>query len=175
MIDYGYGVSLAPLKESNLELYRTWRNSDIRFSFRQTGLLSEADHLAWWEILKKNPSIKMFEVIYQTKCIGVCGLTSIDFINRRAEISSYIGGDFDKEKEAVLTLCAFGFLELGLNRIWAEVMEFSDKTKLFETLCFDLEGKRHEHYFKCGRFFNSYLYSVSNREFISSFKPKTTI
>ena len=57
--------------------------------------------------------------------IGVCGLTYIDWKNKHAEISCYINSvNWQKTKEAkdtIHTILKYGFGELNLHRIWAEI------------------------------------------------------
>ena len=102
------------------------------------------------------------------RLLGVCGLTSIDLINRRAEFSLYIeprqhGNSYGKK--ALKTLCKFGFEDLGLNSIWGESFEGNHAASIFESLGFKHEGLRRAFYFKKGKFIGANLYSLLKSEF----------
>jgi RimJ/RimL family protein N-acetyltransferase len=167
MINYGYGVMLDNLDLATYALY--WRN-DTRYNkfFRQTGLISDADHKKWIESLQGNNSIKMFSVIkgdgkFRT-CIGVCGLTSIDYVHSKAEISCYTENwDCTTEDAAIKTIVDFGFKTLNLHRLWTETL----KTHLchldsLRSLGFCEEGVLKDAYFKNGEYIDSVIHSLIN-------------
>jgi ribosomal-protein-alanine N-acetyltransferase len=109
-----------------------------------------------------------FDNHLELACLGVCGLTSMDLINRRAEFSLYIGPEFQGQgfgKNALKTLLAHGFRNYGLNRIWGESFEGNPAIAMFESLGFEPEGIRKEFYFKGGKFIDAYLFSISNLVF----------
>jgi hypothetical protein len=102
----------------------------------------------------------------QTPLVGVCGLTSIDWVNRRAEFSLYIDPDRQKDglgKAALQTLLHHGFMTLGLNCIWGETFDLNPAAKLFEGLGFIKEGSRRDFYYRDGRFIDAHLYSLLRR------------
>jgi RimJ/RimL family protein N-acetyltransferase len=93
MIDFNLGVKLDAISEDELDQMRLWRNErSVNKWCRQTGLISPLSQKEWYVRQNADPSINMFIVkkLIGTP-IGVCGLTSIDFFNRRAEFSLYIG------------------------------------------------------------------------------------
>lgn len=170
MIGYGFGVSLRALYDDDAEKLRTWRNDDrIRQHCRQCGLLSERDQRRWMESQNDDKTIRMFGVVDSHDILlGVCGLTSIDLINRRAEFSLYIA-PFDHKKgygrSALRTLCKFGFDELGLNLIWGESFETNGGMAMFRQIGFVKEGVRRKFYFKGGKFIDAHLFSLLKNEF----------
>lgn len=154
---------LRPVRSLDLKLLRSWRNNDkIRNWCRQVGWISEIDQEAWYKRQNDDPTIKMF-VIEDKGARGVCGLTDIDLINRRAEFSLYIGPEAQGRgfaKEALRQLFDFGFKELGLHVIWGETFDGNPASKLFEKIGMKKEGTRRGFYFKNGKHIDAHLYSI---------------
>jgi ribosomal-protein-alanine N-acetyltransferase len=171
MIDHGFGVTLRTLDQSDMIELRDWRNElKIRQWCRQVGLISDLDQEKWFKSQNDDPTIRMFGILdpYKTLC-GVCGLTSIDLINRRAEFSLYIAPDAHGRglgRAALRTLCLFGFLELGLNIIWGESFEKNKAVEIFKAVGFSHEGVRRDFYFKDGRFISADLWSLRHKELL---------
>lgn len=168
MIDFGHGITLAPLDSGHLARIRLWRNDErIRTWCRQYDLISEQAHSEWFERQAKDPTIRMY-AIYDNGIVGVCGLTSIDQVNRRAEFSLYIDpgrhGNGLGER-ALKTLLHHGFYNLGLNCIWGETFEGNPAAKMFERLGMKEEGRRRDFYYRNGRFIDARLFSVLRADF----------
>lgn len=169
MIDFGLGVSLVALRPEWGEQLREWRNHpSIRRWCRQVGLISPIDQKKWIEAQNADPTIRMFGVLDQSGALcGVCGLTSIDLVSRRAEFSLYVGKNFHGHghgKRALKTLCLFGFEELGLNLVWGESFHGNKAIEMFKDVGFVYEGTRRDFYFKDGAFLDAHLYSVKRHE-----------
>ena len=99
--------------------------------------------------------------------MGVCGFTSIDHFNRRAEFSLYIAKEHQKHgygAEALRVLFNHGFLDLGFNCIWGETFEGNPATKTFEKIGMKREGTRRQFYFKNGKMIDAHIYSVLGSE-----------
>ena len=165
MIEYILGVRLAPLDSKYLETIREWRNvEEIRSWCRQNDLISDLNQAEWYEKVRKDPSIKMYAVLDpSSEIVGVCGLTSIDLYNRRAEFSLYIAPTRQQEgfgRRALKCLVLHGFRNLGLNCIWGETFEGNPAAKMFEEIGFKKEGTRRQFYFKGGKFIDCHLYSI---------------
>jgi RimJ/RimL family protein N-acetyltransferase len=164
LIDFGFGVQLGPLRAENLELYRNWRNdSSVRYWCRQSDLISQSEQVRWFERQDLDPTIKMYEILKVGGPVGVCGLTSMDLIARRAEFSLYIGPNHHRKGLGELglrTLLAHGFNNYGLNGIWGETFEGNPAAALFEKVGMKKEGTRRQFYFKGGRYLDAHLYSI---------------
>ncbi len=171
MIDHGFGISLGPVSMAESSLLWHWRNDPAIYKWcRQFEPLEEWDHKNWLSSLAGREDLKMYIVIdpANSTVAGVCGLTSLDLINRRAEFSLYI----DPEKHgrqlgtaALKTLCAHGFLALGLHHIFGETFEHNPAAKMFEKVGFKKEGTRRGFYWREGKFIDAHLYSVLAEEF----------
>ena len=122
------------------------------------------DHLTWFEGLSGDQSRIMFAVMEGVTIAGVCGLTGIDYINRRAEFSLYIDPSRHRTglgSAALKSLVSFGFNTLGLNLIWGESFDGNPAIKMFERVGFEREGTRREFYFRDGKFIDAHLFSIT--------------
>lgn len=168
MIDFGFGVQLGPLLSHNNEQYRTWRNHPrIWKNCRQHDVISDFEQEKWFARQSDDPTIKMYEVKRFDGVLGVCGLTSIDSTNRRAEFSLYIepnaqGNGFGEM--ALKTLVSHGFKNLNLNCIWGETFDGNPAANLFVRTGFKMEGTRRQFYFRQGKYIDAHLYSLLRDE-----------
>ena len=106
--------------------------------------------------------------IHDTKLIGVCGLTSIDWVNRRAEFSLYIGPEHGKKgygESALRKLLRIGFDVLNLNCIWGESFHGNPAIEMFKRIGFKYEGDRREFYFRNGSYINASLWSLLKNDY----------
>lgn len=173
MIAYGYGknVSLGPLDRHFMHLIKEWRNDYATWrTCRQNDLISDYAQEKWYERQAQDPSIKMYIIKAEGKPVGVCGLTSIDPWNHRAEFSLYIAPNERKHghgRAALQTLVSHGFYTLGLNCIWGESFEGNAAQKIFQDLGFKLEGSRRAFYYREGEYLDAQLYSLLRDEWFS--------
>lgn len=171
MINYNFGVGLDAIGPELLDDLREWRNDPrIRNWCRQTGLISPRDQERWYLWQNDDKNTQMFSIIEQGKqdVVGVCGLTSIDYICRRAEFSLYIAPKFQGFKLgycALKTLVKYGFNDLGLNSIWGESFDGNSAMNMFVQVGFKHEGTRREFYYKNGKFLDAQLFSILRHEF----------
>ncbi|MES3012645.1 MAG: GNAT family protein [Pseudomonadota bacterium] len=147
---------------------RSWRN-DYRIwqNCRQNDLITDWDQAQWFERQAADPSIRMYALVCVVgrieTFVGVCGLTSIDWMNRRAEFSCYVAPEYQRQghgERGLSILLKHGFQNLGLNQIWGEVFHGNPAMKLFAKLGFQLDGKRREAYWKDGAWLDSYFISM---------------
>lgn len=104
-----------------------------------------------------------------SKPIGVVGLCHWDPVNASAEVSFYIGDEAARGKgyasRAVALLERWGFDELHLVRIWAEVYAFNKPSmKLLERLGYQHEGTMRQHVHRGGRRVDAHLYGLLEDE-----------
>ncbi len=170
-------VGLRAVEESDLPLLRDWRNIvDFRRNFREVRELSLSDQQAWYEMLQKTKQNNfMFTVVRLSdmKPIGAAGLLYINWINRSADFSFYIGENEEYvaedgyAKEAISLLISYGFNNLNLNKIWMELYEFdSKKLDLFKNhFGFKVDGVLRENCFEDGRYWDSELISLLRKEY----------
>lgn len=171
MINYGHGVVLSPIERESLKKIWLWRNNYAIWAWcRQNDLINWEEHEKWFDQVSLDKSTRMYMIWASGKSVGVCGLTSIDKMNRRAEFSLYIGTEHQRRgyaKQALYTLFEHGFKNLGLNVIWGETFDGNPAAGLFEAIGMKLEGTRREFYWKNGKFIDCHIYSILSSEWDS--------
>lgn len=104
------------------------------------------------------------------KYIGNISLTSINWVNRNAEFSIFIGDKREWSKgyayDAMRQILAYGFTQMGLQRIYLHVLE--DNTKaidLYAKAGFSKEGVLRQHVFRNGGYKNIVMMSLLKEEY----------
>ena len=103
----GSYVGLRAIEKADLSQLLTWRNlPDYRQFFREYRELSMENQLVWFQdIVLKSSHTCMFSIVEREfgSLIGACGLCYIDWVNRNADFSIYIGENecYIDEKYAV--------------------------------------------------------------------------
>lgn len=165
-------IGLMSLDSSDVDQLRQWRNDARIWRWcRQSDFISDVAQKRWFESQDGDPTIHMYKIVAATDkaivMVGACGLTSIDWMNRRAEFSIYIAPDFQKQGMGCLALRSLllhAFQNLGLDQIWGESFEGNPGIKMFESLGFKKDGTRRAFYFKDGTFHDAHLYSILRSE-----------
>jgi RimJ/RimL family protein N-acetyltransferase len=96
-----------------------------------------------------------------------CGMIAhINRYNCRCNLGISMGCDKQNwgkgyGREALQAVIAFCFMELGMNRIEAEIYEFNTRSiRLFEGLGFRREGVKRQYVYKDGVFKDEFIYSL---------------
>lgn len=162
-------VSFRQLEREDLTQLRDWRNSlEIRSRTREFKPLNMLDQEKWFSSYA-NDNI-MFAIEAEGVLIGVCGLTHINWKNRSAEWSWYIGDSNYKSKglgrHILYLLCEYCFMELGLHRFWAEIYVIDDNNpiSMYEHWGFKLDGTIRDTYWWCGQWHPSVFMSMLDTE-----------
>lgn len=170
-------IQLRPLEREDLKQLRDWRNDPEIFSrVREHRLLGMEDQEYWFNSLIRDSRNMMFGVMDEERFIGVCGLTHVDWVGRKAEVSIYIGDARFRGKgygSMVLGLLAdYAFGECNLNRLWAEVFESNEiSARLFRKAGYASEGKMRKHAYKNKRFLDSEIFGLLREEWIEKVAP----
>jgi len=112
----------------------------------------------WIIIDKTNPKV----------VIGFCSIWKIDHKNHRGEIgytleSGHWGCGY--AEEAVSAVLDFGFTSLGLHSVCANVNPDNARSiRLLQKLTFNLEATFREDYYFNGRFLDSHIYAILDRD-----------
>lgn len=162
-------IELRAIERQDLRQLRDWRNA-LRKNFRQWHPLGMEDQEAWFRRIQRRDREIMLAVWSEDqvlggtsyRLIGVVGLTYIDWIRRKAEASIYIGSDQHRGKgygkAGLQALLDYGFGEIGLHRIYAEVFENNPASlALFKSCGFTVEGRQMEAHFAEGRWWGVYM------------------
>lgn len=183
MID-GNKVYLKSIDRKNLEQFRRWRNQEwLRDYFREYREITEYMQEKWYEnIVSNNDKFVNFEIIakmykdndssnffHSNVLVGMCGLYYINWKNRSAEFTIYIGEEKFRRNgfgtDALKVLLRYGFNEMNLNRVWCEVFEFNKAIDIYKKLGFIKEGKLRQSVFTKGKYYDSYILSMLRSDF----------
>mgnify|MGYP001391487411 FL=1 len=151
-------TGLRAIEEDDLPQLLEWRNDPrMRRYFREYRELNMSQQRGWFEnSVNNNPAIRMFAIVdlENGELMGAGGLCYIDWVNRNADFSIYLGADDlyideDYAPDAGRTLLRYGFEELNLHKVWAEIYSIDEpKQRLFYELGFSREGvHREEEYY----------------------------
>lgn len=171
----GRFTGLRAIEEKDLDQLLLWRNNSyLRKFFREFRELSTTTQKNWYseKIIRGNDNI-MFSIINleNNSLIGACGLCYVNWKNRNADFSLYIGCenfyiDCKFAFDAGETLLKYAFEELNLHRIYAEVFDFDEqKRELLQKLHFTYEGTSRDNEWSGGAWHNSEFYSILTYEY----------
>jgi hypothetical protein len=170
----GTDIGLRAIERDDLATLLAWRNrANFRRFFREYRELGPEQQENWYRAsVLADDRTRMFAIVEATsgRLIGACGLCYIDWVNRTADFSIYIGRDgsyIDDHyaPDAGRTLLGYGFDELGLHRIWCEIYDFDiAKQRLLDSLGFGLDGRHRETHWAEGAWHDSLFYGILDRE-----------
>lgn len=166
----GKYVGLRAIEESDLAQLLEWRNRpEYRRYFREHRELSATNQKEWFEkAVRGDSTIRMFAItdLGSGRLLGACGLCYINWVDKNADFSLYVGADnlYIDEKyayDAAKVMARYGFGELGLHRLWAEIYDFDEpKKKMFGALGFKLDGRFRETHWTENKWCDSLFYSL---------------
>jgi diamine N-acetyltransferase len=168
-------IKLRALTKADIDKTLQWHNrEDIRKLYlgHPFPVNREMEETWYDKILYSNVPITVFgiELLSDEKLIGLTILKDINLINRAAELAIFIGDKDARGKgcalDATLQTLAFGFNDLGLERISLKVLvENSTAIKLYEKCGFIEEGRMRKFVFKDGVYKEAILMSILREEF----------
>ncbi len=164
-------TALRAIEQQDLPQLLRWRNRPaLRRYFREYRELNSTQQQAWFDSkVNGDASTRMFaieDLARPPRLLGACGLCYIDWVNRTADFSIYIGADdlYVDDKlapDAARTLIGYGFDELGLNRLWSEIYAFDTaKAAFFQDLGFALDGRHRQTHWAEGAWHDSLYFSL---------------
>lgn len=162
-------VALRSIEPEDLSQLMAWRNEpSFRQYFREYRELGSYNQQQWFENTVVNDKNTIMFAVVDSKSfelIGCCGLCYINWVQRFADLSLYIGKYYIDEEgfahEACELLFDYGFGELGLHKIWTEIYDFdSKKFKLYTSMGFSQDGLLRENYFHSGKWHDSRIMSL---------------
>lgn len=165
-------LMLRPVSREDLPLLAVWRNdAELRDRTREWRPLTDVDQESWLERIS-GPQRRDFMFIVQTPlgpagCVGLCYWDAID---ARAEVSFYLGDGFRGKglcKQALTLLLDWGFVDLRLERVFAEAFAFNAvSVHILESLGFQREGCLRQHVYKRGERHDSILLGLLVTEWL---------
>lgn len=170
----GEFIGLRAISRKDLDQLLIWRNQpEYRQYFREYRELSYENQESWFEkIVLQDRNTVMFAIVelFTQELIGACGLCYIDWINRNADFSIYVGKNqlYIDDKyaiDAARGMIQYGFNELHLHRLWSEIYDFDEvKQNMFKRLGFDLEGRHRQTHWTNGKWCDSLFYGLLNKQ-----------
>ena len=166
----GKNVGLRAVEKGDLSQLLEWRNQpEFRQYFREFRELNQSNQEEWFQtrVLQDAHTIMFSIVKVKTgELLGASGLCYIDWVNRSADFSLYIGKDglyIDDiyAVEAAELMIIYGRDELNLHRFWTELYDIDTKKhRMFEKLGFKLEGRHKETHWTGGEWHDSLFYGL---------------
>jgi len=149
-------ITFKKLAEDDLERVLEWRTSEYVTAFMYTDIEKDLDNQRKWFKSISNDDTNYYWVIYSNDTpIGLISLNNIDRRNRKATFGYYIG-DLNYSIIAGRIhpyLYNYVFSELGLNKLYAEVMDGNESMmKMHHYYGFTHTATFKEHVFKHGQF-----------------------
>ena len=172
---YGKLIGLRAIERNDLDELLVWRNQPtFRRFFREYRELNMDNQVQWFERnVLSDEHTRMFSIVTLDtgELIGACGLCYIDWQNRCADFSIYIGKDniyIDDYYaiDASEIMMSYGFNELNLHRLWTEIYDIDEKKqKMYKKLGFTLEATHLSTHWTEGRWVNSIYYRLLDSEY----------
>lgn len=168
----GERIVLRALKKEDMPLLNKMIN-DESFEHMVVGWslpVSMDDQMKWFNnVSNSKASIRLsIEVKESREFIGIVVLGDIDLKNRNASCGVKITESSRGKgyaKEALSLLIDYGFNELNLHKLYANIMETNLSSKnLFTSLGFSIDGKKREHIFKMGKYIDLFMFSLVKKD-----------
>lgn len=168
----GKSVILTPISDEDTKLILQWRNSaDVQQNFVFRERLTREMHESWLKTKVATGDVIQFVISKKSDGvkIGSVYLRDIDREHKHAEFGIFIGDCNARGKgygsEAASLICQYGFLSLGLHRIYLRV--FTSNTaaiKCYEKVGFSKEGVARDIAFLDGRYHDMVFMSLLSCE-----------
>jgi UDP-4-amino-4,6-dideoxy-N-acetyl-beta-L-altrosamine N-acetyltransferase len=149
-------IELRDLKDDDEErLYRWRREPEVSRWMSDADFPSAWDHSRWFATLRDDPDLRGWMIVRDSQPVGLLTLTGLSSHHRRAAWNWFVG-DADARGRGVGRAAqvlgldrAFG--ELGLHKVWSEVMADNDAAlKVQAAVGFRREGYLRGHVLKNG-------------------------
>lgn len=171
----GKSVRLRALETEDLDLVTLWAN-DPGISASLSGWsfpVSRAQQDAWFAGTFQDSKNKRFiiEVKETHQVIGIAGLWDINLRNSNAFAGFKIGAKDIQGKgygsDAMMTLMAYAFYEVGLHRLWGEMLPFNVASyKVCVDKCgWRVEGVFRQHEYRFGRLWDLIRLGILREDF----------
>lgn len=151
-------ILLTPIKETDIELIRNWRNSPGVSSYMYTDSeISEEEQKTWYNKTLTDATSKYWIIEYEGRKLGLAYLTDINTTFKSCFWAFYLG-DISVRGAGIgakveFQVINYVFDELHLNKLRCEVFTFNDRViKMHEKFGFRREAYFRQHCYKNGKF-----------------------
>ncbi|WP_342305956.1 GNAT family N-acetyltransferase [Methanolobus sp. ZRKC5] len=169
------GLYLSNIEFEDLENIKKWRNEQMPI-LRQWKPLTDKNQDEYWKIIANSNDSILFSIIDDNeKMCGYCGLTNIDYISSRGELSFLLDTDLDRDNDVhdktliivLKMLSKYGFNQLNLNKIYTETYIYrEDHVSTLENFGLKKDGILRKHVFKNGEYHDSVIHSILRSEYL---------
>ena len=165
----GKKIILNKIKKNDLKFFQLWRNAyDIWKNNTQFIFLNMIYQKYWFSTLSNHDKVMFTVTDKKKKPIGVCGFTNIDSENNNAKIAIIIGETKLHSQgigtETMGLLLEYGFQELKLHRIEAELIEYNKiSINFFTKFGFQFESSLRDSIWRKNRWWNIQKFSLLNK------------
>ncbi len=170
----GKTVRFRAIEEHDLPALQEWLN-DPQISRLVGGFsfpVSAAGQKRWYEASLSNTSTQRWIVEDHAGLrLGLIGLWGIDWHNRNAMAAIKLGASEARGKgygtDALMTLAAYSFYQVGLHKLWAEILSFNVAShRVFVDKCgWHVEGTYRQQVFRDGRFHDQVRVGLLREDF----------
>ena len=169
----GFRIGLRPIQLEDLDSIMEWINDpDItrNFSSMSKKITREEEH-AFLQRTIESPSDRLCAIVdTDGNYLGNAGVHKIYWPARNGRLGVVIGKTQAQGKglgqEALKLLTAYGFMSLGLHKIWVVHFETNGRMKhIMKKLSYCQEGLLRDEYFHAGGFHNMMRHAMLEEEF----------
>jgi RimJ/RimL family protein N-acetyltransferase len=165
MYTHKNGITFRKVEEDDLRLLLDLKNESW-WGTHSVLFANMRDQKRWFDNLGDK---LVFSIIRGESVMGVCVVSDIDYISRKASISGSVIKDFRNNNNPRLIFEAgidFAFEMFNFNRLEAEVLESNYSAQLLEVkmLGFTVEGKKRMAVYKAGRYYDSIVLGLLRSE-----------
>ena len=156
-------IKFRAIEREDLPTLRDWRN-ELKDLFRQYRYLNMENQEQWFGGLTNDNSQVMYAVTnMEGLLIGVAGWYNIDWLNRHADLSIYIGGEKGKGygTATLNELHRIAFMELNLLTVRLEVFDFNPAKTLYERVGYKKVGVWRNAHYHNGEYHDSILMDMT--------------
>ena len=162
-------IKFVAIERTHLKKLRDWRN-ELKDTFRQFRMFSMEDQERWFESLQHDPNRILYAVKDGKKLIGVCGWVGIDWVNRHADLSIYVGTEFINQgygTQMLHELHRIAFMELNLETVRLEVFDFNPAKNLYLRVGYKEVGRYRSAHFYQGKYWDSILMDMTREDYLN--------
>ncbi len=172
----GRSINLWALEKGDLVQNYLWGNDPeiVKLTGMNPSPKTAWEVERWYEQMVSDPNIMTLAIkLNDGTYVGNVEISNIDWRSRKGEIGVMIGDRSNRRcgyaREAVLLICRHAFEEMGLHRIYANILPFNQKAmNFFESCGFTREGELREAFFTWGRWWNIQVMSILAHEFFET-------
>ena len=169
-------VFFRKIRQEDLEVIKNWRNQErILKNSRDQRILTMDDQLKWFQKISHSESDDMYMMLEDETPVGLCGFGKINWQDRSAEITYYLGRQKNAAVDVTLGIEAYSFLkkkgfeEHQLNRLYGEAFAFNEGgIKLAYHCGFKHDRVKHRSIFWNGKYWDGIIVGMTAQEYRAS-------